>query len=653
MNQEMLHTVATVIVILIIASLSVYVFFAGYEFVQTGRRDHTSFINNIIFFSMFWMLVSVIVVLTCIFSYFEKFNRYCVMLFAFGFIVITVIVVSAADFFRKKLLSPVPVVPVCGIMSMLILLLVTFDDHLYLILKIVLFVYSIFNIVFTIITSRNNPQMSKTGVLYTLSGIAVAIFNIMLTDWWGTEFSLMLDLALSVMLAFGFFFYYCEIYSISIEQKVKKIQGKNIQLMEAEKKIFELAFIDQETGLKNINQLQADLEAIVSDKKSQACIILLWIENFRTFNSHIGYSEGNAIFSKLADRVKSVMLDNDELYRFCFDKLIIIHFGNQNSCKAAVRKIADVLSGISFNSIPLNSYCGISAWPGKSGNFDVLIKELELAMLRAKEDNCLYFCYNDRLNRESQAKLMLESNLRDAVAKKEWEVYLQPKASFEDDSIIGAEALIRWKNKKISPSVFIPLSEQLGLIGEIGKHVIDTAFEYQKALHSMTGRWINISINLSPFQLTDPSFMEYVRECFQRHGIEPQNITFEITESVLIDNFAKLNGTISKLRKLGFLFSLDDFGTGYSSLSYISKLNLDEIKFDMSFTQSLPHNRKNFTIMEAIASMSKKLGVNVTIEGVELKEQYDCAKQLNCDAYQGYFRSKPVPFEEFACMLEN
>ncbi len=234
-------------------------------------------------------------------------------------------------------------------------------------------------------------------------------------------------------------------------------------------------------------------------------------------------------------------------------------------------------------------------------------------------------------------------------------MYFQPKLSLEENKIIGAEALIRWKAQgtPISPEIFIPLSEQLGLINEIGSFVIDKTFEYVNTLGTLGLGNLVISINLSAHQLMDPDFLDYIKESIKKHSINPSNITFEITETSLINNITEINDMFLSLKELGFALSLDDFGTGYSSLSYFSKLNLDEIKFDRTFTQSLLQNEKNMIMLDSITDVTKKLGVNIVIEGVETIDQLHYVQALGCDFYQGYLYSKPVPFEAFVTLCKQ
>lgn len=308
-----------------------------------------------------------------------------------------------------------------------------------------------------------------------------------------------------MLLNVGFFLYYCEVYSISITEKICNIKQKNKELTQAEKRISYLAYVDQVTRLKNTYKLQEEIHSIDA---ARTYLLVLNLRNFRIYNNYAGYEKGNKVLLDIACKLKETVDGRGELYRFYSAKFIIIHTGDRGSAEELVRNMLKELQSNIFCTLPLMPYIGITSMSGGQKTFDCLIQELELASQYAKKNGLEYTFYYKQWYQDLQQQLDLEASLRSAVLNKEWEIYFQPKIALKDNNLLGAEALIRWKNREsqISPQVFIPLSERLGLIQEIGRYVIETAFDYVKTANEQLSRGLNISINLSPFQLMERIF---------------------------------------------------------------------------------------------------------------------------------------------------
>ena len=242
----------------------------------------------------------------------------------------------------------------------------------------------------------------------------------------------------------------------------------------------------------------------------------------------------------------------------------------------------------------------------------------------------------------AHARRMLELDLRRAIVRQEFEVYYQPQVHSRSGEFNGAEALIRWNHPDrgmISPAEFIPLAEEIGLIGSIGEWVLRTAC----AEATSWPEHLSIAVNLSPVQFRDPHLAANIAAILAETGLKPSRLELELTENALLQNEGTTYATLHDLRARGIRISMDDFGTGYSSLSYLRRFPFDKIKIDQSFIRQIPADPDSIAIVQAVTSLGAKLGMTVTVEGVETPEQHAFSVKEGCDQLQGYLFSKPVP----------
>jgi len=432
----------------------------------------------------------------------------------------------------------------------------------------------------------------------------------------------------------------------------KNIESKDSELLEAEKRIQYLAYTHPDSGLMNSHKLHIDLKNF-SGHLTGLC--MLNIKNFKLLLTLIGYKESKSI---LQDISKALILNlpiEDAIYHFSTDRFIILYSGPSSEFEVFIGSILSVFSENNLCTIDLNPCIGATFVHDLPLNYDTLIQELELSSHVSKHLPCHYALYRSEMSKTLQNNLDLESKLKEATRDNHWEVYFQPKVNVINNQIMGAEALIRWRDNEttIPPNIFIPIAEKLGLIGQIGRYVIDTTFKYVATLESIGFRELKFSINLSVQQFMELDLIDFIEQCALKYSISSKYIIFEITESILMHNITKVNQTIIQLKNLGFKFSLDDFGTGYSSLAYLSQLNFDELKFDREFIKNIHSEQKNLIILECVTKMAQDLGLDIVTEGIEDEEQYNIVKSLGCDFYQGYYYSKPVPFNNFLNLLNS
>jgi EAL domain-containing protein (putative c-di-GMP-specific phosphodiesterase class I) len=256
------------------------------------------------------------------------------------------------------------------------------------------------------------------------------------------------------------------------------------------------------------------------------------------------------------------------------------------------------------------------------------------------------------MDAEMQSRRLLELDLRKALALREFEVFYQPQVDVETKALIGFEALLRWRSPTrgmVSPGLFIPLAEEIGLIGRIGEWVLQTACRDAASWPSS----VSVSVNVSAVQFRDGKLVPMVTSALAASGLDAARLELEITEGALLDNTEDVLNVLQTLKRLGVRISMDDFGTGYSSLSYLQKFPFDKIKIDQSFVRGTDHNTDCGAIVRAVAALGKSLGMTTIAEGVETQEQLDRVRAEGCSAVQGYLTGHPLPAAEAASLMSG
>ena len=432
-----------------------------------------------------------------------------------------------------------------------------------------------------------------------------------------------------------------------------------------EEKVRHLAYHDNLTGLPNRLLLKDRIDQALSQSKRHdyyGAILFLDLDNFKAINDSLGHHIGDKILKESSERIKGILRIEDTVSRIGGDEFVVVLPKLHDNMDATIisanlvsDKIHKILSN-PFNLIEKTLYTstsiGIVLFSKADRNIDDLLKNADTAMYEAKKDGrgCTHF-YNEEMNATMEKRLSLENNLRIAIEKKQLSPYFQPIYDVSNNTIVGAETLLRWQHPElgtVSPIDFIPLAEETNLIIPIGEWLINEVCRYiSKWDREFTNTIQYISINISVNQLQQDNFASIIFNSLQIHNIPPDKIVLEITENVLIGNFEKISETISVLRQKGVRFALDDFGTGYSSLTYLKKLELDIIKIDRAFIQDIINDKNDSALVEAILSIASNFNMKVVAEGVEEIDQIEHLSRMGCSFFQGYYYSRPLPVEDF------
>jgi EAL domain-containing protein (putative c-di-GMP-specific phosphodiesterase class I) len=285
------------------------------------------------------------------------------------------------------------------------------------------------------------------------------------------------------------------------------------------------------------------------------------------------------------------------------------------------------------------------------------MKSAELAMYRAKEyGRNTYQLYTLEMQTRVDARLALESKLRHALARGEFELHYQPQLDLRANSVFGCEALLRWRQGDlgmVSPATYIPLAEETGLIVPIGEWVLRTACLQCKAWQDAGLPAVTVAVNISARQFREKNLFQRVGEILAETGLAPGQLELEVTESVIMYDAQQVIASLQAFRDMGVRLSVDDFGTGYSSLSYLKRFPVDRLKIDQSFVRDLGTNADDVAIAQAIITLGHTLSLRVIAEGVETPEQLAFLRQNQCDEIQGYLFGKPMPADEFGTLLAS
>jgi diguanylate cyclase (GGDEF)-like protein len=419
-----------------------------------------------------------------------------------------------------------------------------------------------------------------------------------------------------------------------------------------EQRVAYMARHDALTGLPNrLHFRERTEEALPLLKRGGSFAVLcIDLDHFKEVNDTLGHPSGDILLRCVADRLRANVRESDILARLGGDEFAIVQTGLQRpeEVTGLAGRIVEVLSEpyeVDGQEVLVGTSVGIAIAPNDGDDPDQLLKNADMALYRAKADGRGTFRFFEvEMDARLQARRKLEMELRKAVVQGEFEVHYQPIVDLKDNQVTAFEALVRWQHPErglVMPDDFVPVAEDIGLIGPIGEWVLREAC-------AEAANWpnrIRVAVNLSPSQFRK-TLVPTVIQALASSGLSASRLDLEITESVLLQNNDATMGMLRQLHDLGVRISMDDFGTGYSSLSYLHSFPFDKIKIDRSFVTDLEARSDRAAIVRAVAGLGCTLGMKTTAEGVETPEQLEWLRSEGCTEVQGFLFSQPRPAEE-------
>ncbi|GBG15426.1 diguanylate cyclase [Novimethylophilus kurashikiensis] len=437
------------------------------------------------------------------------------------------------------------------------------------------------------------------------------------------------------------------------------------EVRQVENRLQELVNHDPLTGLPNrrlLNELMGHAIKRAEREQSMIGVLFIDLDRFKTINDSLGHQMGDKLLVEVASRLRSAMRESDAVARLGGDEFVVMvdDLRDIEDARLIAQKIIASLHQefiIEGKEFFIGASIGISVYPNHGREVDDLLKAADIAMYQVKNQGKNgYLFYTAELSENAVERFTLESTLRRALEREQFELYYQPQVSLSTGRIIGAEALIRWHHPElglVSPAKFIPLAEESDLIIQIGEWVLREAATQAKrwAAAGYALEWI--SVNVSGVQIQRSNFVDTVYGVLIETDCDPSLLELEITESTIMRNTEHVIGMLDHIKALGLRLAIDDFGTGYSSLSHLKRLPLHKLKIDQSFVHDLPHDTDDAAIARVIRGLGNSLGLSVIAEGVETQEQAEFLLSIGCDEGQGYLYSPPVSATAFTALLEN
>jgi diguanylate cyclase (GGDEF)-like protein/PAS domain S-box-containing protein len=441
----------------------------------------------------------------------------------------------------------------------------------------------------------------------------------------------------------------------SVQGTVTDVTLRKIEELSARR----LAVTDSLTGFAN----RSGLHRTLADLKPGAepfALVMIDLDGFKQVNDALGFPVGDELLLGVAARLREMLAGGDHVARIGSDEFALVLAGESDRQVIAAR--IDHLAGrlaqpyviqamTARRPLTVGTSMGIALFPRDGGDIQQLLRAAELALNSARTaGGCTYKFFDPALQAAAEHRRRLEDDLRAAVAARELQLAFQPIIDLQTGGVVGAEALLRWPHPQrgfVPPDIFVPLAEEIGLIGAIGLVVLDGACHHA-ALWRHAGFDLYVSVNVSARQIPDDLPPVVVLDILRRHGLPPDAIVIEITEGVLMSNVTVAQTWIESLRAAGLRIYLDDFGTGYSSLSYLKRFPLDTVKIDKSFIRDLHADKSDRALVDAIITMAGTLGMHVVAEGIEDERQLVLLREMGCGFGQGYYFARPVAAADFA-----
>jgi|GEM_PF-808486 len=441
--------------------------------------------------------------------------------------------------------------------------------------------------------------------------------------------------------------------SLSLEIDKRKIIEKHLEHQ---------AYHDSLTGLPNralfLDRIEQEIRH-ASREDSNLAILFLDLDNFKQINDSLGHSAGDTVLVSISEKLKLALREIDTIARLGGDEFIILlsDFKRVEDISDIALKLFDAVQqplAVNNNELFVTASIGISVFPDDGRNAEILLRNADTAMYRAKEKGRnAYEFYTEDMTERAIEKVTMIANLNRALEQDEFEIYYQPQYDILEKQLIGLEALIRWQHPDLgflTPDKFLPTAEECGLIVKLDRWVMRNCLEQMKRWKDDGLSLGRLSLNLTMQQIDAPDFLDFLTELMKEIGSAGESMTFEITEGQLMKNPDKAIKLLERLSDLGIEISIDDFGTGYSSMAYLKRLPVDTLKIDREFIRDIPGIEDDSSIVKSMIGLAGSMKMAVLAEGVETKEQYDFLKTERCSLIQGDYLSPPLPASEIPAL---
>ena len=436
------------------------------------------------------------------------------------------------------------------------------------------------------------------------------------------------------------------------------------RLEEETKALYSSSRTDALSGLPNRYQLNERLTWLIEESfraETEFAFLFVDVDNFKNINDSLGHDAGDELLINIAEIMQSEVRGYDIIARFGGDEFVMVinKYENHLELSHIIERVLIKLSKTQLvrqQPINVTASIGVAFYPKDGDSVQSLLKNADIAMYEAKKrgKNQVHY-FTEQLNQKIISEITMENELKHALANHEFELYYQPKTCVKTGKVMGVESLIRWIHPKkgiISPLDFIPIAEQSGLIISIGHWILQQAMQDQLDWQKQHGITLPVSVNVSAIQFGHDKFFPELHDLIYRLGFEPRHLDIEVTESVLMGDTEKHLTLLKKIRGLGITISLDDFGTGYSSLAYLKTFPINILKIDKTFLDDY-QSTSGSVFIDTMVRMAHNLHISVVAEGVESQEQLDYLNSIQCECYQGYFCSKPIPKKELIQLVQK
>jgi len=415
-------------------------------------------------------------------------------------------------------------------------------------------------------------------------------------------------------------------------------------------------YYDELCCVKNEKGFMREADHILKDKKGSMAFAYIDIDNFKMINSVYSFEYGSEVLVKLSDTIKDTFGSDSLVGRFSGDSFgVLCHY---NSCIEMTEKIHKLQENVNIRCHGgkcLILACGVHFINEEESQFNIIFDKANIARRSVKNlSNSICSVYDEACGKKLHEENVLTEEIKEAIIKKSFDVYYQPKFEFTQRRIVASEALIRWEHEEkgfIGPAIFIPVAEKTQLIVEIGKFVFERVC-------SDIRKWIDegikplpVSVNLSRIELIQDGLMDFITATVEKYNIDYSLIEIEITETAAVSDYEAIESILRGIKALGMMISIDDFGAGYSSLGCLNKLHVDTLKIDRSLVNNLSCDNKGRTILQGMIELSRNLHLKTICEGIETEDQFSTLEMFHCDYGQGFLFARPMKESDFKKML--